>query len=338
MSVVSHSLRSASLHGFIDLAQSMGLNPVLLLAEVGIERSSLEVGDAPINAASACELLELAAQQSGVETFGLQMAAGRRLSHLGLIGIVLREEPTGLAMLESLCRYLTLLNNTLSTQIEQQQDFLLIREDLLVSPSQRKTQSIEMTVGVMARILFEIMGNHWAPHSVCFQHKAPENLQLHRQFFKAPLRFNAPFNGIMCKKIDFERQLPNTDSNSVFLVRHSLDQALVNKQQTATELIQALITVLLPTGRCHLKTVAKHFGVTDRTIHRQLKIEHTQFNELLNQIRKQAVVRHLNNTICSITELSQLLGFSSSSVFSHWFKKEYGTSARTWRQQQRHTT
>ena len=333
MSVLTHTIRSASLHGYINLAQLLGLNPAQLLADVGIERSSLDFGDTPISVTSACELLERSALMSGVETFGLQMAARRRLSNFGLLGLVLREEPTGLAMLESLCRYLTLTNNTLSTEIEQRPDYLTIREDLLFAPSHNKTQSIELTVGVMARLLFDIMGDRWAPHSVCFQHAAPRQLDFHRQFFKSPLKFNAPFNGIVCKTIDFERQLPNTDSSSVQLLRKSLDQALISQQKTATELILALITVLLPTGRCRLAHIAKHFGVTQRTIHRQLTSENVQFSQLVNQVRKQVVARHLNNTICNLTELSELLGFASASVFSHWFQVEYGTSATQWRKQ-----
>ena len=102
-------LRSASLTGFADLAREVGLDPIALLSEAGLPVSVLREPDRKLSADAVSALLELAAQRSGDECFGLRMAESRRLSNLGPIGLLMREEPTLRRALEELLRFTHLL-------------------------------------------------------------------------------------------------------------------------------------------------------------------------------------------------------------------------------------
>ena len=96
--------RAASLTAFPEIARSFGLRPEALLSSVGIDRRALDDPEMRISAPAFGQLLELAAQQSKVETFGLRMAETRRLSILGPIGLLLREEPTVRHAIQSLAK------------------------------------------------------------------------------------------------------------------------------------------------------------------------------------------------------------------------------------------
>ncbi len=58
-------------------------------------------------------LLEASAERSGVEAFGLLMAETRRLSNLGPLGLLVREQPTLRLAAEALARYGNRLNEAL---------------------------------------------------------------------------------------------------------------------------------------------------------------------------------------------------------------------------------
>ena len=159
-------IRSASLNGYIDLARSLGLHPQSMMRRFGLSPRCLDDPETPISVAADRQLLEASAQAAGVDDFGLRLARDRRMSNLGPISIVLHEEPTARQALDTLGRYLRLLNASLLTHIEDHADVVVIREEFLVGGAQSVRQSIELAVGVMYRILAELLGPTWRPRRV----------------------------------------------------------------------------------------------------------------------------------------------------------------------------
>ena len=96
--------------------------------------------------------------------------------------------------------------------------------------------------------------------------------------------------------------------------------------------VQEAIGVLLPVGRCSMDQVARTMGVDRRTLHRHLAAEGATFSGLLHATRVRLAERHLANDRYSLTEVSELLGFSAPSAFTRWFKDQFGVSPRQWRQ------
>src|SRR6478735_2221600 len=98
-------VRAASLTHFSDVARGFGLDPQRLLADAGLGPNVLSEPDLNIPTERVCDLLERAAAQSGCESFGLRMAESRRLSNLGPVGLLMRDQPTVRDSLAALLRY-----------------------------------------------------------------------------------------------------------------------------------------------------------------------------------------------------------------------------------------
>ena len=142
-------LRSASLTGYAELAREARLNPTALLSEVGLPLSALREPDLKISAEAVRALLELSAQRSGVEAFGLRLAESRRLSNLGAIGLLLREAPTLRRALEEFPRFVHLHNTALFLKVEEAGGVVVIRQELAVGRAVSMRQSTELAIGVM---------------------------------------------------------------------------------------------------------------------------------------------------------------------------------------------
>ncbi len=333
MSGISLLIRSATLFGYAELADSLGLDTDALLAQARLNRELLQDPDYPVAVDRVRALLEATSRAPGAESFGLRLGARRRLANLGTIGLVMREEPTGLAALQTLCRYLQVVFPSLYIAVDEMEDVTIIREDLAFAQATPVRQSIEMALAVMAGILSELLGPSWRARSLHFSHRAPADLQFHRRIFKCPLHFNAEFNGIACAPADLQRQLPNVDAQLGRFVQASLDKALAQAHGSKAASVRQLIVTLLPLGRCDATQVAGHLRVSSRTLHRVLAQEGHSFSSLLLQARRDLVTRQLSDSDRSITQIAQLLDFDSSSAFGHWFQKTFGTSARHWRKQ-----
>ena len=327
-------IRSASLSGYAELAGSLGLHPQSMMRKAGLSPRCLDDPETPISVVAVRHLLEASAQAAGVEDFGLRLARGRRLSNLGPISIVLREAPTARQALDTLGRYLRLLNASLLTHIEDHADVVIIREEFLIDGAGSVRQSMELAVAVMYRILVELLGPAWKPGRVCFAHRPPRSLASHRSLFGMVPQFNSTFNGIVCAARDLTARLPAHESGMAPYARRFLDQALSNARGNTIDSARKFIGALLPGGRCTADQVAQHLGIDRRTLHRHLKAEQETFSSLMVSIRSEFAMRHIRDSDRSLAELAELLGFSGPSPFAYWFRRNFGCTVAQWRNAQ----
>jgi AraC-like DNA-binding protein len=327
-------IRSASLTGYVELARHVGLNPDAMLRQVGLNPRHLADPDLPISTMAVRELFEASAAASGTEDFGLRLARNRRLSNLGPISAVMREAGTAREALDNLCRYMRLLNASLLTRIEDHEDLSVIHEEIVTNERGSVRQSIEMAIGVLYRMIAELLGPSWKPRDVCFEHRAPHGPTIHRAMFGVAVEFNASFNGIVCAAQDLRAPLHASDSRLAPYARRFLDQALSTAGESSTYTARQVITALLPSGRCTADQVAKHLGMDRRTLHRHLIGEGTNFSLLLRTVRSEFASQQIRDSDRSLAELADLLGFSSPSAFAFWFRRNFGMAVSMWKQRQ----
>jgi AraC-like DNA-binding protein len=331
MQHVGRLIRSASLNGYVELVQSLGHDPHALLREVGLAQRLLDNPETLIPGGAVRALLEQTARATGTVDFALRLAARRSLSDLGLVSLMLQQEPTVRQALDTLCGYLRLLNASLVTRIEDAGDAVIIHEDLLPNRELPMRQSMELAVGVMFRTLRELVGPQWRPRQVCFTHRAPADAAAHRAFFGCLVLFNQGFNGLVCAAAELQVERPRQHQAIARFAREQLDAALRRRAGGLRESCRELVLALMPVGRCTAQQVAQQLRVDRRTLHRYLSTEGSGFSELLNQVRMEMVLQHLRESDLPLGEIAGLLGFATPSSFSHWFRAQFGCSVSAWR-------
>ena len=334
MNASKHSrlIRSGSLGGYIELVRGLGHNPHAFLRQVGLSARLLDDPETLIPVDAARALLEITTQATGNEDFALRLAAGRDLADLGPISLVLKEEATPRQALDTLCRYLKLVNASLVTRIEDAGSSVVVREELVPSRRISMRQPTELAVGVMYRILRELIGPAWRPTQVAFTHRAPKDVTAHRAFFGRTVSFNQDFNGIVCAANDLAKPRAGANPATARFAREYLERALQRHGDgRSAESCRDLILALLPGGRCTADQVARHLRIDRRTLHRHLVAEGFSFSTVLDEVRSDAVMRHLRDSELPLGEISALLGFAAPSGLSHWFRARFGCSVTEWR-------
>jgi AraC-like DNA-binding protein/septum formation topological specificity factor MinE len=324
--------RSAALTSFADIAASCGLDARALLVDAGLPQRCLDEPDLKVPARAIVHVLELAAQRGKEPAFGLRLAESRRLSNLGPLGLLVRDEPTLRDALEAVMRHIHVHNEALSVDVEQHSNLVVVRLDLTVEGRASLRQSIELAVGVTFRVLQIFMGANWRPRLVCFTHAKPPTLSVHKRIFGRAVEFGHQFSGIVCNAADLDVPNPGTEPvmmrYSQLLLAQNLDTS-----SRMSDRVRQLVVLLQPRGLCRVEVMAQHMGVDRRTVARRLADEQTSVSALVNDLRRDLFARYLKDGARSLTEVSALLGFSASSAFSRWHRQQFGIAARQLRSQ-----
>ena len=335
---VSGLTRSASLSSFGEVARKAGLDPDALLREFDLPQRCLAEPELYIPVDSVRRLLEACADRSGVESFGLRMAQARRLSDLGPLGLLMREQPTLRLAVEACADYANRLNAALYFTLEESANVVILREDLLLGRPGPLRQSAELAIGVVFRVLQTFMGRHWRPLRVCFSHDAPTDRSEHDRLFGCRVEFGHAFNGIVCSRRDLDVANPTADPGLARLARQMLDAYPQQNSDKLAAQVRQLVVSLLGTGACSVEIVAQHLGVDRRTVHRRLAHEGETFSQIVSVVRRELATAFLKDPNRNLAEVSTLLGFSSLSGFSRWYRQQFGETPSAQRTLRRRAT
>jgi AraC-like DNA-binding protein len=317
-------IRSASLTNYAEVARRAGLDPGRMLREFALPARCLEEPELMVPLDAVRGLLEASSERSGVEGFGLLMAEARRLSNLGPLGLLVREQPTLRLAAQAFVTYGRRLNEALLLTIEEAGDVVILREEIVVGHAGAVRQSTELAIGVAFRTLCQFLGEGWHPRRVCFAHDAPRDRSVHDRVFGQSVEFGHDFNGIVCARSDLERPNPNADPELARMARKLLDeQSAARAVGGTTAQVRELVVLLLGTGGCSVDRAAQHLGIDRRTIHRRLAREGATFSGIVDGVRRELADRYLRDGQRSLAEIASMLGFSAPSGFSHWYRKHY---------------
>jgi AraC-like DNA-binding protein len=319
-------VRAASLSGYFAVADELRLEVMPLLRKAHISKPMLSNPEQMIPARSALRLLEASAEASGCITFALRMVEHRQISDIGMVSLLIIHQPTLGEALDVLGEFRNRINSNLTLQIEDHEDSVFLREHFALDPPMASRQVNDLTLGVLYKMCRTLMGDSWRPQCVCLSYErpaAPADRALYERVFDCSLQFGSDFDGIVIRASDMARPNPRSEPA---LARHAreLVHAMIDPgERSIAEEVEQSIRLLMPAGRATIGGVADALGTNVRTLQRRLDREETSFSELLDRVRVQQVSQHFANRRLRLTDIAQLLGYSTLASFSAWHRSRF---------------
>lgn len=325
---MSYLARSAGLTGFLDLSRELGLDAYKLAALAGVPAAALTDPDLKIASIAIVRMYELAAERSGSEDFSLLIAEKRRLSNMGLIGLLIREQATVRKAMRTVAQYVWLQNEAYALHLEEAEDVAVLRFAIAV-PGGR--QQGDLAIGVAMGVMRALMGDGWRPLDVSFTCAAPTRLATYRRLFGRTPLFGQEFLGLIIRRSDLDAEIASADPAMASQVSRYLEQAAAGRRPALSDKVRELVTLLLPGGDCTVDRTAQRLRMDRRTLHRRLAAEGISFSEILDDARRSHAATLLSNGDRSLQGVSDMLGFSSVSAFAHWFRRTFDCTASQYR-------
>lgn len=321
-------VRAASLTGYFTVAGELQLETLPLLRRNGLSRSMLNNPEQMIPARSVIRLLEESAEVSGCITFGLRMAELRGIADLGMVSLLIAHQTTLGDALSVLTQFRNRINTNLALRIEEFDEMVMLRENFVFDPPMPSRQADDLALGVLEQMCRAVLGSSWKPIAICLPYERPplEEMRVFQRMFSSPIEFNAEFEGILLNRSDLDLPNPRSDPALAQHARNLVNAIIDPGERSIVQEVEQAIQILLPSGRASIGSVADSLGMTVRTLQRRLDEEGEQFSELLDRVRVRELNRHLAQRRLRLTDISDMLGYSSLSAFSNWYRGRFNES------------
>jgi AraC-like DNA-binding protein len=301
-----------------------------MLRRAGLPVAALDHPDYQIPADRVQALLADCANSAASEDFGLLVGKSFRLSMKGPLGLLMREQPTVRDALEVLQRYLRYQDDNVDLRITPHDDGLVVAPELMSSRTLASRQMVDLTLAMYVQIFRGLLGEDWRPRRLFVGRPAPGDPAPYETLGEQ-VEFDAASTGFLMTEADLATTLPEADPQMALEIARFIEANAQPVSASATESVTAHIRRLLPVGDCNVDRVAQLMGVDRRTVHRRLSAEGASFTELVDTIRREIVIRQLIHTDRSLSEVARLVGFSSLSTFSRWFRQAFGVQPSEYR-------
>ena len=318
--------RVGTLSGYFEAMAEFGADVRPLLKEQGLSISDLTNSHDFIPALSAIRLLERSSQVTGCVTLGLRMAEGRTLANLGAPGLLIAHQPTLRDAIRTLGEFRSVINSTLILDSQEQDGEVVLREHFFLNHPESARQATDLGLGVLVNLCKSVLGNHWYPVAVHFSHQPPpaKELSIFQRIFRCRLIFDSEFNGIVIDSVDLDR--PNEMADPLFAMhaKNLLESVMNTSNLSIAHEVDRFIRTNISFGPVTIQQCARSMGMAVRTLQRLLDSEDKNFSKLLTHTRMHLANQYLLNPRLQITEISNMLGYSSISAFTRWHVNFFG--------------
>ncbi len=325
---------------FIRVMEAHGLDSSVALQKIDIDPLILKEKNSRISADKFTKVLDYCIHEIGSNDVSIRVAKQFHAGMFDVLGYAMMSSNTLQDALGRIAQYKRVVSNTSQLSVIESDSSLVFDMDIFTyEDNGRQVLSRELTetfLVVIVQFSRNLIGQLLVPKKVVFSYPKPHyDTQYLTDFFQCDLEYDKPTNQIIFDLKQANIQL--LGSNPLITQTHEklLDEFLkrINKDDLSHVVITKICDVL-PLGAPSQTDVAQQLNMSLRNLQRKLHDQGTSFKEILENTRKKLTLNYIAQKDLSLSEISYLVGFSSTSNFNRAFKRWTGKTPGEYRSQQ----
>lgn len=325
-------IRAASLRGFVPLVDELGGDVDDLLGRFGIARQVLADDDGLVSITAHDRMLDAAAEELGCPDLGLRLADRQDLGILGQLAVAIEASPTAADALQCASRFMFVHSPALRIDMEPDPwgDPAIVamtyHKDLAESPY--SPQAMELGVGVFHRVATNLIGGAEGLRTVELPHQPISPVRRYLEFFGADVKFGRPTGALRVERRLLDEQFAGANESIRQLAMDHLVNAYDDPARLVSTQVRRALAGSLHTTSPAITNVARLLAVHPRTLQRQLAAEDTSFEQVLDDVRRDAARHFVTGTQLPFSQVAAMVGFTEQSTLSHAVRRWFGLSPR----------
>lgn len=298
-----------------------------LLARHGIRQSLLNDPYAVIPLQRFVAFFEDAAEALDDRLFGAKLGTVFKPADIGPMGMLFSLSPTIKGAFERIAKFVNSLQNATNSSLVQEGDSFVWSYRISDQAIWPRRQDAEYSLAASCQLVRANFKANWKPQEIHFEHEMPEEADLLRRIFKAPILFKQSSNRIIMSVEDATRVYRTENKElAMILERHIADLiGEIDVGPSMTAKVLSLIEHYVGRSPITIGFLAEELGLNARTLQRQLEREGTSLRRLMQTFRQEQAAHLLSaGKKVRMSEIAQSLGYADSAVFGRAFRSWTG--------------
>jgi len=306
--------------------QKLGISPEIICKKAQITFESLGNGELILTDKQAEILWSECVKETKNNELGLYLGFKTPIEGLATLGFILQNSPTFYEALKNAVSYLNIITDVIELDLKKgRKEFQLIiipNPLYTINSPERSKQVSLLTVSMTLKIYYHLTLQEFPPVDIYFPYAPPQKTVVF--FRKATPHHHTKKHYIIKGNVKtLEAKIVNSNPNILMsLLNYSKDFLTQKDNKWSLKIEQHLLgeyTKSFP----NLASVAHFFNLSERSLQRKLKSENNSFTKVSNKVKLNLAIVELKESK-NLKTIASNLGFSSSSSFIKFFKKETG--------------
>ena len=313
-----------------------GIDPEKLCANAGIDIHSFDKTDARVPSDFITTLWNEAEKMTGDPDLGLHVGESVRPRAVNVVSYLLLSSATAREGIERVIRYHDLISGAFHMAIYDDGDKSELEFGLVGGDIPRGRHQIEYLGVIILKLSQWVTGDGFNALEVKFRHKAPENTSEHERVFGCPVVFEAGRNVIVIERATLDAPSAHADPEMFKLHEEFAERHMAGLgEDSIVRKVKTHLAAVLEQGPRDLESIAARLHMSPRTLQRRLAADGVSFQEVLDSIRQDVCMGHLEDSNMTVGDIAYLAGFADPSTFYRAFKKWTGQTPLEYREAHR---
>lgn len=313
----------------LHYAASQGLEIPDLCRAIGLAPEALQDPDSFVSPAMAEQAWRVCLNRTGDPDLGLHSGEHIHPSMLGVLGFAMLSCPDLGSAFDRLARYWNLMSDASIVVVHREGERARLELALVDLPGnflRTLRHPVESSLSAALSMVRGLAGRPLPLLEVTFAHPAPAVTVEHRRIFGRDPSFSAETNALTFAAEALAWPVRQANAPLLSIIEQQIAQRLATRPDSLVDRVRQEIGRRLRGESPALADIARALHSSERVLQRQLLAEGTSFRKVLDELRRDLALEHLQQRDTSIGELSFLLGFSEPSAFHRRFREWTGVT------------
>jgi AraC-like DNA-binding protein len=311
--------------------EELGLSPVAVLRHAGLPIGLFEQERILLDTEEMFALYRAIYEVSGDPAVGLKLGTEERIERYSPVAIAALYTRSFRDALQRIARYKQLVSPE-QIQIAERGNECAVQFLWLPTDESEPACLVDCCFAWIVAIGRRGTGRTVHPQRVEFQRPESQR-KMYESHFQCPVKFNARRNVLVFDKEDVDRPFLTHNAELLALIAPQLESELSQQlaQKSLSEQVKGIVKKLLAGERPTLGDVARELRLSTRTLQRRLTAEHANFQQLMEDARRELAQHYLLHSSPELNQTAYLLGYEDANSFFRAFHQWEGTSPGEWR-------